>query len=77
MANYVTSGRQLSVAVISISILVSCVTSGAWITLNYLELPEVQVDLTGKCLKVINYKNGDAFACQDRDVTLRRYRVKT
>ena len=40
-------------------------------------LPEVHVDTTGACVKVVNYENGHAFNCQDKDVLLRRYRLVT
>jgi len=43
--------------------------------MNFLELPEVHVGPDDKCIKVINYKNGDAYNCQDRDVVLRKYRI--
>lgn len=39
-----------------------------------LELPLVQQDEMGKCVQVMNYKNGDAYNCQDVDVLLRVYR---
>lgn len=38
------------------------------------ELPLVQLDEIGKCAQVINYKNGDAYNCQDVNVLLRQYR---
>ena len=43
---------------------------------DYLDLPDVYVSTaTGQCVKVVNYKNGDVFGCQDKDVTLRKYVV--
>lgn len=42
--------------------------------INYLDLPDVHISVVdGKCVKVVNYKNGDAYNCQDVDVVLRRY----
>ena len=38
------------------------------------DLPKVEVDPSGKCVQVLNYKNGDAYNCQDVDVLLRKYR---
>lgn len=36
-------------------------------------LPEVKLDNDGKCVKVINFKNGDAYNCNDVDIVLREY----
>lgn len=36
-------------------------------------LPEVQLTLEGNCSKVINFRNGDAYNCEDVDVLLRDY----
>jgi len=41
------------------------------------ELPVVETDGVGKCVQVINYKNGDAYNCQDVDILLRTYRKST
>lgn len=38
-------------------------------------LPEVHVDGSGQCIKVVNFENGHAFNCQDVNVILRRYRT--
>lgn len=43
--------------------------------INYSDLPEVFVDSENKCVKVVNYKNGDAYTCQDKDVILRKYNI--
>lgn len=42
----------------------------------YLEWPDVYKNVEGKCIKVINFKNGDAYNCNDLDVVLRNYKVK-
>lgn len=39
-------------------------------------LPEVQVTMDDKCTKVVNFKNGDAYNCEDVDVLLREYNKK-
>lgn len=41
---------------------------------NYRLLPTVEQDVTGTCLRVINYQNGDAYNCSDVDVVLRNYK---
>jgi hypothetical protein len=38
-------------------------------------LPVVVQAETGECMKVVNFDNGHAFNCADKDVVLRRYRV--
>lgn len=39
-------------------------------------LPEVQVSVEDKCVVVVNFKNGDAYNCEDVDVLLREYNKK-
>lgn len=72
---YVVSTKQI---VIAMAVVIMVITSLIWFTLALfvrLDLPEVYVDETGQCLKVVNYRNGDGFICQDRDVILRKYTV--
>lgn len=45
--------------------------------INYLDLPEVHVTPEGRCVRVVNFKNGDGFQCQDKDVVLRKYHLFT
>jgi hypothetical protein len=40
-------------------------------------IPVVQQNQDSKCIKVINFKNGDAYNCEDIDVVLRDYRRTT
>jgi hypothetical protein len=75
MANYIVSGKQLAISIAIIAIFVTTCAGVGIVFLNYLELPEVFQDLEGKCLRVINYKNGDGYVCQDKDVTLRKYKT--
>lgn len=42
-----------------------------------MSLPEVQYSVNKVCVKVINFKNGDAYNCEDVDVLLREYNIKT
>jgi hypothetical protein len=43
---------------------------------EYRLLPVVTVTGTGECIKVVNFQNGHAFSCPDKDVLLRRYRTQ-
>lgn len=68
----VSTGHVLSTAVIialAAAGSVFCVIS----LINYFDLPEVYVTPEGRCVKIVNFKNGDGFQCQDKDVVLRKY----
>jgi hypothetical protein len=72
---YQISGFQLFVMAIIVGVI-----SAALITINtavqeYLQLPMVHMSKDGQCTVVSNYKNGDAFTCNDVDVILRKYRT--
>jgi hypothetical protein len=63
-------------------LLIGAITAGlfsaASVVLTYLYItsfnkPKVVFGPDKACVKVINYQNGDAFQCDDVDVTLRRY----
>lgn len=71
---YIVTIRQLITVIIAIALLVSVSVFGATSFLSYRDLPEVHV-IQGRCIKIINYKNGDGYSCQDKDVTLRKYRL--
>ena len=72
MAYYAITTKQLISTVTAICMTVAvCMWLMKSLT-DYLDLPEVHVS-NGTCLKVVNYKNGDAFSCQDKGVTLRKY----
>ena len=57
---------------------VGLISGGLVIVCNKFEqlklLPVVTLTPGGQCVKVTNFENGHAFACQDVDVLLRRYR---
>lgn len=75
MAYYMVSSKQVASSALSIAAL-TAVSAFFIITLiNYFDLPEVYIGGDGKCVKVINYKNGDAYTCQDKDIVLRKYHV--
>jgi len=75
MSYQMISNKQLAVSVSSIIILVVSCMLLIHILFNYLDLPDVYVGQDGTCVKVINFKNGDGYTCQDKDVTLRKYVV--
>ena len=69
------SSKQVAGSALTIAAL-TAVSAFFIITLiNYFDMPEVYIDGEGKCVKVINFKNGDAYTCQDKDVVLRKYHV--
>lgn len=63
------------------ALLVGLISGGIVVAVKKYEelqlLPVVTVSPTGQCIKVTNFENGHAFACQDVDVLLRRYRKTT
>lgn len=57
------------------------VIAGGILTINtiakeYLLLPIVTVDKEEKCIEVVNFRNGEAFTCNDVGVILRKFRTK-
>lgn len=73
MSYSMISNKQLSVSVLSIVIAVASAVLFTKIALDYFDLPEVWMSGDGKCVKVVNFKNGDGYNCQDKDVVLRKY----
>lgn len=71
------STAQLLLMTALMSLLTALVVAINTLYLDLRLLPEVHVDATGVCVKVVNYENGHAFNCQDLDVLLRRYRIVT
>jgi hypothetical protein len=71
----IISNLQLFVLAILVAVLSSIgVSINTWIMDTRL-LPEVHIDTTGQCVKVVNFENGHAFNCNDVNVLLRRYRT--
>lgn len=72
---------QISAAQLFLMALLIGVIAAALIVINntvreYLLLPEVVMS-GDQCVTVVSYKNGDAYACGDVDVILRKYRIKS
>lgn len=76
MSYYVASGKQLIGITLAIAVFLTvCIWFGN-VTMAYLDLPEVFMS-EDKCVKVVNFKNGDGYTCQDKDVVLRKYKLKS
>ena len=68
------SNKQLSMSVLTIIATIALCCLFTKVITDYFDLPEVWVSTsTGQCVKVVNFKNGDGFNCQDKDVILRKY----
>lgn len=72
---YYVTNLQLFLAAIVIGVI-----AAGLVTINnkvdtYLQLPVVTKSSDGKCQSVLNFKNGDAFTCNDVGTILRRYRT--
>ena len=75
MAHYVVSGKQLVSSTLMIAIFIAACAWFGSAVFAYFDLPEIWVGADGKCVKVINYRNGDGYTCQDKDIVLRKYKV--
>jgi hypothetical protein len=69
-----TSLQLLLLSVLMSALVSMLVVLNSWY-LDYRLLPEVHVEESGACVKVINFENGHAFNCNDFNVILRRYRL--
>ena len=75
MAYYMVSSKQVAGTAFTIAVTTTVSVLFLITLIKYFELPEVYLDVEGKCVKVVNFKNGDSYTCQDKDVTLRKYHV--
>lgn len=77
MALYTVSTPQILAA----ALVTAAISAGS--SIMYIQqkekalLPEVEIGLDGNCVQVTNYRNGDAYNCDDVKVLLRQYRLKT
>lgn len=74
MATYQVTTKQVIASSIQVAIMAAAIVIVTDLLFQYLDLPEVHMK-NGECVKVVNYKNGDGFQCQDKDVTLRKYHL--
>lgn len=75
MKYYMFTSSQLAMLALLVALLLSSSIIGATSYQDHQDLPTVLVDDTGKCIRVVNYKNGDGYSCEDQDVILRRYKL--
>lgn len=76
MALYTVSMKQLIINSLLISLVSASLVILFMVAKEYfIDLPDVYKNLDGKCIKVINYQNGDAYNCNDVDIVLRKYHV--
>lgn len=67
------SNWDLFLLALMIGVVSAVLSCGFYLYMDYRMLPIVHKD-KGKCIKVENLENGQAFNCDDVDVILRRYR---
>ena len=68
----IISTKQIISNAILISICFTVFLFFAFEIKEYMDLPDVHIDSSGKCVKVENFKNGDSYACQDVKVVLKK-----
>lgn len=71
----VTNG-QIFTAAILIGLISGAVSTINSQVMEHLQLPLVIMGADGKCAAVENFKNGDAYTCNDIGGVLRKYRTK-
>lgn len=77
MAFYMVNTKQIASTVAITALFAAVATVFVNTLISYFEMPEVYVSATdGSCVKVVNFKNGDAYTCTDKDIILRKYHVK-
>ena len=75
MSYYMVSSKQVAGTAFVIAALTAISVVFIITLINFFDLPEVYLDAENKCVKVVNYKNGDAYTCQDKDIVLRKYHI--
>ncbi len=71
---YQVSGIQLFFTGLLVGVVSACLVLINIMVKDYLQLPIVQRGSDGACAAVLNFKNGEAYTCNDLDITLRNYR---
>ena len=72
---YQVNDRQIIFLAFLVSVIAVALGQINSAVIEYLQLPQVYVDDGGKCTKVVNYKNGEAYMCSDVGTILRKYRT--
>lgn len=75
MAYQVVSTKQIILAAVVTGAFITVATQAVNFYLAQQDLPVVQEKSDGTCVRVVNFKNGDGYQCQDKDVVLRRYKT--
>lgn len=75
MAFYQVSWKQVAFTAATVGVLSASCVFFALTLINFMDLPDVYLNEKNECVKVINFKNGDAYSCPDKDVILRKYHV--
>jgi len=73
---FVVSNSQIIITAILVAILTTSLVVINTAVMQYYELPTVIFSADGKCVSVANYKNGEAYTCNDVGLVLRNYRVQ-
>lgn len=73
---YQVSGFQLFLMAILTGVVAGALVNINMLAKEYLQTPVVKMTKDEKCIAVENYRNGDAFTCNDVGVILRNYRKK-
>jgi len=73
---YQVSSLQLFIMAITVGVIAAALVTINMVAKEYLLLPVVITDREGRCTNVVNYRNGDAYACADVEVTLRNFRKR-
>lgn len=76
MSMYTVTTPQLLCATILSAVISACSVICYQQYRERLGIPEVYMAIADNtCVKVINFRNGDAYNCEDVDVVLRHYRI--
>ena len=73
---YIVANFQILISSILAAILTASLIVINTAVTNYFEQPSVLLSGDGKCVSVTNYKNGEAYTCNDVGVLLRNYKIK-
>ena len=72
---HVISTPQMMSSGVIIALAAAAATFCISALISYLDQPDVYVTPEGRCIRVVNFKNGDGYQCQDKDVVLRKYNL--
>jgi hypothetical protein len=73
---HLVSTGQALIAAAAIALLSGASVAAVSAYINYQDIPIVEQGPDSKCLRVINFKNGDGYQCQDVGIILRKFRIQ-